>query len=402
MYAVPSSLDTRTPIMLLSEEIGYDISTGRGVDGASFQRELLQLDTMGYDSIKVRINSPGGVVMDGYAIYNSILETKTPVDTYCDGMAASIAAVIFMAGRKRVMADYGRLMFHNPFGGDDKKSLDAIRGSIVTMISSRCDMSEDDVKKMMDKTSWITPKDAIEAKFATYIQDSGQKNIPHGNAKDFYKQSNLILNSILNDNTRMDTLVQSKVVSLGLIANYLGLNTEASENSILSEIQSVLNKAKMDKVKSDEEMEDVKKALKACKQEMEDKKAEYDKLCKQMEDFKQSAAKDKKDLEDKAKAAEDKEKETKGKKVVEDAVKLGKIKNDAAVIAKWVNMFVADGDGTESIIKELPTHKTAPVIKFQNKEINEKGDADVDPNEVPMSALELMAKVQNSVNHKTK
>ena len=65
--------------------------------------QLLYLDhSDSKKDISLYINSPGGVVMDGYNIYNAILRSKTPVDTYNVGIAASIAGVIFMAGRKDI------------------------------------------------------------------------------------------------------------------------------------------------------------------------------------------------------------------------------------------------------------------------------------------------------------
>ena len=87
--------------MLINKHIGYDQEEGPGIDGAIFQQELLQLDNLGKKRIQVWINSPGGLVSDGYSIYTSILKSKTPVDTYAFGSVASIAAVIFQAGRRR-------------------------------------------------------------------------------------------------------------------------------------------------------------------------------------------------------------------------------------------------------------------------------------------------------------
>ena len=143
------------PIMLINTHIGFDVEDGMGVDGAEFQRELLQLDSMGKKRIQVWINSPGGNVMDGYNIFSAICDSKTPVDTYAKGMVASIAGAIFMAGRKRYMTDYSSLMMHNPFGGDDKKQLGIMKDSIATMIHSKSQLPQSEVGYMMDKTTWI-------------------------------------------------------------------------------------------------------------------------------------------------------------------------------------------------------------------------------------------------------
>src|SRR5206468_3552386 len=103
---------------------------------------------------------PGGLVSDGYNIYNAILKSQTKVDTYCTGMAASIAGVIFQAGRNRIMADYGILMYHNPFGGDND-AINAITDSIATMIAGRCGKDKDAVLLIMHDTTFIRAEDAL-------------------------------------------------------------------------------------------------------------------------------------------------------------------------------------------------------------------------------------------------
>src|SRR4051794_5419098 len=93
LYTVDPAADE--PIMLIDKHIGFDEVEGSGIMGDIFQKELLALDGMGKSRIQVWINSPGGLVSDGYNIYNAILKSQTKVDTYCTGMAASIAGVIF-------------------------------------------------------------------------------------------------------------------------------------------------------------------------------------------------------------------------------------------------------------------------------------------------------------------
>jgi len=104
IYCIDQNSDE--PIMLINTHIGFDEADGMGIDGALFQKELLFLDTLGKKRIQVWINCVGGIVMDGYNIGSAILKTKTPVDTYNVGIAASIAGVLFMCGRNRVMMDY--------------------------------------------------------------------------------------------------------------------------------------------------------------------------------------------------------------------------------------------------------------------------------------------------------
>ena len=143
IYTVDVASDE--PIMLINTHIGDDPVDGMGIDGSIFQAELLALDQMGKKSIQVWINSVGGVVMDGYNICNAILKSQTRVDTYCVGMAASIAAVIFQTGRKRYMADYGILMYHEPYTENstiqDNPLLSNMNDSLATIVSNRSGMS---------------------------------------------------------------------------------------------------------------------------------------------------------------------------------------------------------------------------------------------------------------------
>ena len=80
------------------------------VDAYSLSKELAELDV---DKINVYINSYGGEVAEGLAIYNSLKRHKAKIVTVCDGFACSVASVIFMAGDERVMNESSLLMIHN-------------------------------------------------------------------------------------------------------------------------------------------------------------------------------------------------------------------------------------------------------------------------------------------------
>jgi ATP-dependent protease ClpP protease subunit len=173
-YVVDTNSDE--PIMLLNGEIG-----GTGIDGPQFQAELLRLDAMGKKRIQVYINSVGGSVVDGMAIYNAILKTKTRCDTYNIGIAASIAAVIFQAGRKRVMSDFSVLMFHYASGGD-AASLGALNAAMIIMIE-RSGMSKAAVKKMLNNgDTFLSAAQALALNLCDEIETSSDFNSKHGNS----------------------------------------------------------------------------------------------------------------------------------------------------------------------------------------------------------------------------
>jgi ATP-dependent protease ClpP protease subunit len=107
-----SARDVRAAEILIFGDIG-ESWWGESITAASFVRELAQLDV---DDITVRINSYGGSVSDGIAIYNALRRHKARVTTSIEGVAASIASLIAMAGDTVEMAENALLMVHAPWG----------------------------------------------------------------------------------------------------------------------------------------------------------------------------------------------------------------------------------------------------------------------------------------------
>lgn len=393
--------------MLINRAIGFDPDEGMGIDGAAFQQELFDLDNQGYKCIKVFINSPGGAVMDGYNIFNAILKTKTPVDTYNVGIAASIAGVIFMAGRKRIMADYSQFMMHNPFGGNDKKQLTAMKDSLVTALSSRSGLKDADVAYMMDRTTWMSPSECLEKGFCTDIEvsnDHNQKYMP-STARAMWAASNKILNNIFK-NSDMEP-ISGRATGLSLIANYLELNVDSTENSVLNAVKTRINAEVKAKEKAEEGLDKMKKELDKMKADFDEMKEKYDKACKDAKDAKDKAEKDAKDAENKVKEEQDKSAKAVAKVKVGEYAAAGRIKSDEPIIEKWVNLWVTDPDGTKEILEAIPMTKVGNHINTggtgngkPNKDAN--GKDLVDPNVVPMSAMHQMARVQANANTRNK
>lgn len=135
-------------------------------------------------NINVHINSYGGAVAEGLAIYNTLKNHGAHVTTICDGFACSAASVIFMAGDKRIMNEASLLMIHNAWtyasgNADDLRKeaedLDKITEASVNAYMSRVSISEEDLKKKMDDETWITAEEAVADGFATGImEDDGE------------------------------------------------------------------------------------------------------------------------------------------------------------------------------------------------------------------------------------
>lgn len=152
--------------ILLYDEIGF-----WGVTAKDF---VLALAQVGDGPITLRINSPGGDVFDGLAIYNALRARKEPVNVVIDGLAASAASFIAMAGTTVAMNEASMMMIHNAWGkvcGDRNDMLEMaavmekIDGQLASIYAGKTGKDAKDVGAMMDAETWFT---AIEAKDAGF------------------------------------------------------------------------------------------------------------------------------------------------------------------------------------------------------------------------------------------
>lgn len=356
-YLYAKNIESDEPIMLLNKHIGMDVEDGMGVDGSLFQEELLALDQMGKKRIQVWINSVGGVVMDGYNICNAILKSRTRVDTYCLGMAASIAGVIFQTGRKRFMADYGILMYHNPYAGKTTESplLDSMKDSLNCIISQRSGMNVDAVHRMMDRTSFIQASEAYNLGLCDEVETTVQlntKNFPR-EANGYYREANKVINKIFDNNNNLKKMVK--------VTSRLKLNPDATEDSIVRAIDLVVNKATADAAaKSKEDLDKMKADLDDADAKFKQMKAAYD-----------AAIAEAANANNKVIKIEDEVKEEKAKAMVSEYVRIGKVFNNAAVITAWTARAKADMVETKRLLESIPTNKAAAKFNYQNSDKKE-------------------------------
>lgn len=153
------------------------------VSSYTLSKELEGLDV---DTINVYINSYGGEVAEGLAIYNALKRHKAKIKTFCDGFAASIASVIFMAGDERIMSNASLLFIHNAWTYADGNAeelrkvaddLDSITQASINAYMNHVNITEEELKEMLDNETWISPQDALNMGFATaIINDNTSKN----------------------------------------------------------------------------------------------------------------------------------------------------------------------------------------------------------------------------------
>ncbi len=162
-----------------------------------------QLENLDVDVINVYINSYGGEVAEGLAIYNALRRHKAKIKTYCDGFACSIASVIFMAGDERIMSNASLLMIHNAWtytSGNANElrkqadDLDVITQASVNAYMEGVNITEEEIKNMLDKETWISSEDALEYGFATTIISNKSSNKASQSVKKQLQK--IILNNI--------------------------------------------------------------------------------------------------------------------------------------------------------------------------------------------------------------
>gem|GEM_PF-918706 len=146
------------------------------------------------DEIIVHINSQGGSVRDGMGIYNLLKKHEATIKVEIDGIAASAASFVAMAGDEIEIAENGLLMIHNPrtfFFGDrielqkELAILDKHKSIIVSTYSSRTDHTRNEIDKMMDEETWFTAKEALEEGFVDSISKNKAKPPENSNVKNW-------------------------------------------------------------------------------------------------------------------------------------------------------------------------------------------------------------------------
>jgi ATP-dependent Clp protease protease subunit len=158
------------------EEIGN--FWGEGVSAKSFAEDLKALGKV--NNIFLHLNSPGGIVWDGIAIYNLLKQHQARVNVSIEGLAASIASVVAMAGDEITMAENAMMMIHNPWGltignaGDHRAAadmLDKIGDSIIlayldkqkkTMPDEGMDPQKKKMAGLMDAETWMSAQEAMD------------------------------------------------------------------------------------------------------------------------------------------------------------------------------------------------------------------------------------------------
>lgn len=331
-YCVDETADV--PVMLINQEIGeYE---DEGINGAQFQEELLYLDGLGKEKIEIWINSVGGSVIDGLNIASTILRMKTPICTINIGVACSMAGVIFMMADERIMMNYSLFMMHDASGGDET-SMSMIKESLAKMLSAKSNLSAEQISYLMGVTTWLTAEQCMEKGICTQIEDISlidKKVIEYSNLLNIKEYTNKLIST---------PSATKKTNNMLKISNKLNLTDDATEDVILSEIEKLQNEV----------------------EEANALKEKYDELVRANEAREEEAR-----LAEEARVAEEARLAEEARVAEEAAIVemingfavMGKIKNDAETIEKWVNLAKIDKESVKDVLASNLINKSAEKI----------------------------------------
>lgn len=171
--------DPKVGELLLYGEISDFTWWGDEVTPRQFREDLEALGDI--DELRVYINSPGGDVFAGQAILSTLKRHKARKVVYIDGLAASAASVVAMAGDVIRMPRNAMMMIHNVWTiaiGDANElrevadALDRITESVVAAYQEKTGLDADEIRRMMDIETWMTAEEAVEKGFADEVEET--------------------------------------------------------------------------------------------------------------------------------------------------------------------------------------------------------------------------------------
>ncbi len=179
-WQVKNEVNNSSEILIYGPIAGQESWFGNETAPASFAADL---EALGGRDITVRINSGGGDVFAAHAIHNQLLAYKGKVTVVIDGLAASAATIIAVAGDKIIMPSNALFMIHNPaiglydyYGAEELantvEALTVIKESIIAAYRKRCKVSSEELTAMMDAETWMGAAECLEKGFVDEIQGS--------------------------------------------------------------------------------------------------------------------------------------------------------------------------------------------------------------------------------------
>ena len=228
----------------------FDEIGGWGISGRNF---LQRVNGITAKTIVLNINSPGGSVFDGLAIYNVLKNSDKKVIVKVYGVAASIASIVALAGDEIEMLDGSMMMIHNPFigvRGDSERLrelaevLDKIKMQLVGIYEDSSKLGKDEIIKMMDKETWLTADEALahgliskvnkNVKISACFDDwtDNFQNMPQNQMEDEMDVNVLKALGVKDESSVLDAINELKKRETGLEAEITSLAGAAIEMTV--------------------------------------------------------------------------------------------------------------------------------------------------------------------------
>lgn len=183
-FTQPSSVE-EVPEIVIYDFIGSANPENEegGMSGKAFCDGLKNLERMGYKKANLRLNSQGGFIHDGFAMYNAIKQSPIEINAYIDALAASTASWVAMACNKVYMAANSEMMIHDPWSyvvgkSEDMRSeadhLDSLKTMIINTYAEKTGLEPKKIAKMMAATTWMDGAKAVELGFADGVVNSSK------------------------------------------------------------------------------------------------------------------------------------------------------------------------------------------------------------------------------------
>jgi ATP-dependent protease ClpP protease subunit len=275
-YAIQQTADGEAEITLF-DEIGFG--------GTSAKAFISDLKKLSGQRVHLRINSVGGSVVEGTAIYNALRRHKGGLTVHVEALAASMASVVAMAGDEVAIADNALLMIHNPWSmsmgdADDLRKeadvLDKLKSTLVNAYKRKTGMDADEISDMMNEETWLGAEEAVALGFADYIEDgmeAAASITPEAARARFDKFSNSMRKPAKN---RKAEEAAPEVVEPAVEAPVTDEAVDISEENMTAELQAKVDALQADlaaKVEAEaaqaQASEDIAKELETLKAEVE-------------------------------------------------------------------------------------------------------------------------------------
>lgn len=229
-----------------------EIGERQKVDSERVATELAELEQQ-TNEIEVRINSTGGEVYEGIAIFNALRRSSAKITIFVDGVAASIAGVIALCGKPLKMAQNSRLMLHNVSGGaygtateleQIARDIREVEKTLANMISARCKMTPAEFasKYFNGNDNWLSSEECVKMGLASEIYETSPDLSENVNA--LYNSSKGVKEALTRAENRIYSAISRGIIKAEDKKLYLSLSKtdKAAFENLMNEKQKLFEK----------------------------------------------------------------------------------------------------------------------------------------------------------------